>query len=186
MATCDLSNIEPIMRFVIPLAPASILDLGVGFGKWGVLFRDYLEGRQGRFYPPDWKVRLIGVEGCRKYWNPAYQLYDQVVFEDFTEHYHSYKNMDLVLMIDSLEHVGKEAGIQIVDTLRDNNKTLLVSVPQGPWPQGSVHGNHFEQHRATWYAQDLLDLGGRLLQQGPNVSCAIAVFDQRGRRLSAA
>lgn len=186
MATCDLANIEPIMRFIIPLAPLSVLDLGVGYGKWGVLCRDYLEGRQGCFYPPDWKVKLIGVEACRKYWNPAYNLYDQIWFEDFTQHYGEYKNMDLVLMIDSLEHVEKQTGIEIVNTLRSNNKNLLVSVPQGFCSQGAVHGNEFEQHRATWCSQDLVDLGGRLLQHGPKVACAIAVFGTHCRTQVAA
>jgi len=177
MPTSDLSNIAPILRFIIPLRPARVLDLGAGLGKYGVLLREYLDGRFGNFLPSEWQVTIDGVEGFSRYWNLAYLAYNSVEIANFADRYKTYRGYDVVLMIDSLEHVFKKDAIEILYTLQSQNRYVIVSVPQGEWPQGAVHGNDLECHRATWTADDLVELGGRLLQAGPEFSCAIAVFE---------
>ena len=186
MPTSDLANIMPIMRIMIPLKPLNILDLGIGGGKYGVLCREYLDARMGHFARGDWTVKIHGVEGFDGYRLPAWGSYDRVVIEDFTCKYPTYRGYDVVLAIDSLEHVAKDVAIDMIRTLTENNGMLIVSVPQGEWPQGAVHGNELERHRATWYAEELRELGGRIIQCGPEVACAIAIFDRTVQRANAA
>lgn len=186
MPTSDLANIAPIMRIVIPLKPLSVLDLGIGAGKYGGLCREYLDVRLGHMKREDWRVRIHGVEGFADYRVPAWDSYDEVRIEDFTRRYQTYRGYDLVLAIDSVEHVAKDVGIDMIATLTENNRMLIVSVPQGEWPQGAVHGNELERHRATWHAEDLRNLGGRIIQCGAEVACAIAVFDRSMSRAFAA
>jgi hypothetical protein len=41
----DNSNIAFVATELQKLNPQSILEIGVGFGKWGVVAREYLEAR---------------------------------------------------------------------------------------------------------------------------------------------
>jgi len=48
MPTSDLYNITPILTIISNLKPKKILDVGCGFGKYGLLMREYLEVWQER------------------------------------------------------------------------------------------------------------------------------------------
>jgi hypothetical protein len=43
MPTSDVCNVPSILTVVGNLQPQSILDIGCGFGKYGMLMREYLE-----------------------------------------------------------------------------------------------------------------------------------------------
>ena len=62
MGVSDAGNLPFVAMELQRLAPRSILEIGVGFGKWGVVAREYLEAWQGRFRREDWQVRIEGVK----------------------------------------------------------------------------------------------------------------------------
>jgi hypothetical protein len=167
MPVSDVNNIAPILSEVARLNPRSILDLGIGFGKYGVLCREVLEGVHGRCDPRLWNVRIEGVEGFEVYRNYVWAAYDRVHVEDFREHYTRYKDFDLVLMIDSLEHCEAEDSHRILSFLLSANKNVIVSVPKGVCPQGAVFGNELERHRSVWNsAADFAQYRPRVLHNG--------------------
>jgi len=43
MPTSHPFQLDDIVQLIIETAPLSILDIGVGFGKYGLLAREYLE-----------------------------------------------------------------------------------------------------------------------------------------------
>ena len=58
--------IPTTVHVVRQLDPASILDVGVGFGKWGLLFREYTDIRASetdshRYQKAAWKIRIDGI-----------------------------------------------------------------------------------------------------------------------------
>jgi hypothetical protein len=55
MGTSDAANIPFVVSELQRLQPQSILDVGMGFGKWGVLAREYLDVWGGRCRPADWR-----------------------------------------------------------------------------------------------------------------------------------
>lgn len=77
-------------------------------------------------------------------WN----MYTGVWIEDFSKN--TYEGYDLVLLNDSLEHLDKATGLNVLQDLLVRNKYVLVSVPDGDYPQGAVNGNEYECHRARW------------------------------------
>jgi 2-polyprenyl-3-methyl-5-hydroxy-6-metoxy-1,4-benzoquinol methylase len=172
MPTSDASNLSPIVNEVVRLRPHSILDLGIGYGKYGSLLREYLDVAQYRIAPHAWRVDIIGVEGFADYKNPMWDLYSQVRLEDFTEHYANavdYGGFDLVLMIDSLEHIDKPLGHTILDTLLQNNKRVIVSCPDCTnhmFRQEAVNGNELERHRAFWTKEDFEVRGAKIIHSG--------------------
>lgn len=150
MPVSDVANITPIMTEVARLRPRTVLDLGVGFGKYGVLCREVLDATYGRWRPMEWEARIDGVEGFKAYANPCYGQYNSVGFEDFSKNLDKYTGYDLVLMLDSLEHLDATTGGIVLQTLVQNNKNVIVSVPLGVCPQEDVFGNAFETHRTTF------------------------------------
>jgi len=175
MPSSNIYNIAPIIEKVCELNPASILDLGPGCGKYGALIREYHEVNRFKIKPSQWTVKLHGVEAFQDYRNPMWQMYDFVANLNFADkkNWPLFANYDLVLLIDSLEHVERPLGDMLLSHLRQHNKNVIVSVPDGEMPQGAWGGNDLETHRATWTRQDLVMLGGQVFHSGV---CAIAHF----------
>lgn len=146
------ANAAPILQRVAELRPSTILDLGVGYGDYGPRLRG--------LWP---KALIFGFEAFGNYRNERWYSYDSVDVADFTQY--ALSGFDLVLMIDSLEHLEPNiAGITLA-SLITRNKNVIVSVPEGHYPQGPVNGNKFEIHRSTWTANDLECRGGRIVSR---------------------
>jgi hypothetical protein len=164
MPTSDGHNILPIIIEVARLNPKTILDLGIGFGKYPVILREYLDIAYGRIKQKDWKVKIYGVEGFEDYRSPCWDVCDYILPHDFSKG--TYAGFDVVLMIDSLEHLDKETGKKVLENLLLGNRNVIVSVPDGDYPQGAVNGNEFERHRARWREHEFVHMGGRIIYQG--------------------
>ena len=174
MPVSEMANIPAIMREVEIVKPRRIIDLGCGFGKYGVLCREVLEAVNGRCSPDKWLVTIDGVEAFGAYKNPCWDVYSNVIIADFTKlpptHFASY---DLALVIDSLEHLEKEVGKEFLAMLRGQCEKVIVSVPDGVHPQGAVFGNEYERHRGQWTRLDLEKLGGKVVH---HATCVVAKF----------
>ena len=62
------NTIPAVVHLLRQIQPRSILDVGVGFGKWGHLFREYTdihesENDPARYPKKNWHVRIDGIEG---------------------------------------------------------------------------------------------------------------------------
>jgi hypothetical protein len=175
----DPNNITPIINAVLRLHPKSVCDLGIGFGKYGVLLREYLDIEPGRLKREDWKTFILGFEAFAEYQNPNWQQYTGVLTWDFTLTPYQVKDFDVVLMVDSLEHIDKVKGMDFLLQIIQQNKNVIVSCPDGDYPQGAVNGNEYERHRAVWLARDFDMLGGTQLHRGV---CSVYHFKgQNGR-----
>ena len=177
MPTSELSNLSPIMRAICAINPKSVLDLGIGCGKYGALCREYLDFSFGRIKREDWQAKICGIEAWPNYQNPLWDCYTEVGVGDFMDpyHYSGYKGWDLVLMIDSLEHVDKEQGTKFLEMLLESNHYVLISCPWGVnyLEQGAVVGNEYERHRAHWKPSDFIAMGGQLIHMG---ICVVGLF----------
>ena len=145
MPISSWNAITPIMNEVYFLQPKTVLELGVGYGKYGVLLREVLDAMYGRCRPDQWEARIDGVEAWEPYRSPCWDAYSKVSIEDFGKH--EYTGYDLVLMIDSLEHLEPQQGRGFLAGLVARNKHVIVSVPVQYMPQGAAYGNEFETHR---------------------------------------
>jgi len=160
MPTSNLEVIEPIMRFVMDINPRSILDIGIGFGKYGFLCREYLETLKNR--SPcfsAWKARIDGVEVFTDYISPHHWLiYNHIYKVDIERHLEIIANpvRDLYIMTDVLEHFDNWSDVLRAIPLES---ALVVSTPNGEYPQGERFGNVYEKHRAT-FSVDVLSATG--------------------------
>jgi hypothetical protein len=140
------------MQLIFGCRPKSVLDIGVGFGKFGVLAREYLELWDGRNKYDDWSHRIDGIEAFKEYLTPLHEyIYDNVYTGnalsilpqlDFT--------YDLILLIDVLEHFTYDDGQLLLELCQQKGRNFIVSTPLDIGVQADVFDNPFETHRFQW------------------------------------
>ena len=158
MPTAKPSNIEYVIGQIRKVNPKRILDVGVGFGKWGYLCRDYLEAAYLRVRPEDWQITIDGVEPCKKYISLLQKLIYNKIYEHPVENIlkecHGY---DLVLANDVIEHLEKKEGWFVLNTLIKQNSWIIVTVPLGDQLKSNSDIDieyPYEKHRAIWNLED--------------------------------
>lgn len=180
MPTSWYHTIPAIIEQIHLVRPNSILDVGIGFGKYGVLIRDALELPFQRYHKNQWKVKLDGVEAFPGYKNPLHDfIYDKIFYCNVNEIIDQLPKYDVILLIDILEHFSKEEGIHLIRKLLNyTNKFLLISTPLYPADQDDYLGNKFERHKSRWVLTDFLDFdfSYRLVPIGENGAQLITVF----------
>ncbi len=142
---------------IVATEPASVLDVGCGFGKWGYLCREYLDAFNGRWRPEDWTTRIDGIEFFEPY-ILAHQraLYSNITIGDIRDLCHSIDEYDLIIAGDVIEHMHKDEAEEVVETLYAKaRKMLIVNIPLGKgWDHPAQYGNPAELHRSEWYTED--------------------------------
>lgn len=170
MPVSDFYNIPAIVEEVARVKPRGILDLGVGFGKYGALCREVLDAAEGRVAPKSWKALICGIEGFEAYRNPLWDMYQNVTIGNFADRYATIQGWPMILMIDSLEHLPKADALVVLQHLIQNNSQVIVSVPVGNWPQGAVFGNELERHLSVWEGHTEFNAYDyRVLYNGPKL-----------------
>jgi hypothetical protein len=169
MPTSCYTHIPQVLDEVYRLQPERTLELGIGFGKWGVLLREVLDGIYGRCREDQWQRAIWGIEVHGAYRNPTWGAYTGWAIQNFTnEHIGGWRDWDLVIMMDSLEHLTPEVGRPFLAGLVERNKHVIISVPNGPMPQDeAVYGNEHEKHLWTFNGLEEFPFEGtKLLYQG--------------------
>lgn len=161
MPTSQFKQIPKILEIIIAKNPKSILDVGCGFGKYGVLCREYLD--IGEDY--SFKRTIDAVDIFEDYITPLHKyIYDKIIIGDITKLAKDNLKYNLVLLIDVFEHIDKEEGKQLIDDLLKSNDGILISVPKyigNPEARESItdtFNNPFEEHIAQWSLNELKNL----------------------------
>ena len=160
--------------------PKSILDIGVGFGTWGVLFRAWTDIRlaelePGRYDYQGWETLIHGIEIHREYASDLWRVYNNVFIGEakalLAQQSAASANIkenfvlpqyDHIHLGDVIEHMSKEDGeALLVLCLAHLNPggSITVVTPEGFRPQGRVLGNQFEIHLSGWTVEDFEKLG---------------------------
>jgi len=72
---------------------------------------------------------------------------------------YNWKDYDLVIIFDVLEHIEKEESIRIVNEINDAGVKLLVFGPLEDQPRANKFGVLSQDHISFWNEQDFKDLG---------------------------
>jgi hypothetical protein len=167
MCTSDASNIPFVVSELQRLRPHSVLDVGIGFGKLGVLVREYLECWYGRCTPDAWQIQLEGIESFDGYRNALWSsMYNRVHVGDARLLVDELPRFDVAVCCDVIEHMDKPSGLALLRALAGKCQTLLLTTPISFWAQGAENGNPYEIHRSLWTPDDLHGFDGRVVQLG--------------------
>ena len=146
MPTSEHVQIPYVVDAMVRERPASVLDVGCGYGKYGVLAREYTEAA---------RVDAIDVRP------PRYPVYDHVYTGDLRELDRvlppDAPRYDLALFLDVIEHFDKPEAWRVCEQLCARARRVLITTPWGFRPQ-EIPGMPFETHRSGWHPWEF---GGR-------------------------
>ncbi len=168
MGTSNWQNISYNIDLVKKLDPSTILDVGIGFGRWGILFREFLEIWGDRNYSGKWKRQIDGVEIFPDYIKPYHNyFYDNIYIENARDLVRRMKNKyDLINCGDVIEHFEKKEALEFIDICLSKSKYLLINIPIGDnWKQGAINDNEYEIHRSAWSNADFKKYGNVLIKK---------------------
>lgn len=139
-----------IVKASIKDIPQSILDVGCGWGAYGVLFRCYMDVGHGR---PDyeWNRTLDGIEPFEKFHNPLHDyVYNHIWWETAETALDKIdRKYDIVFANEVLEHMEKGiAQIVINKCLEKTNKFFIAGIPTHFFNTGHVGGNPYNVHKS--------------------------------------
>ena len=155
MPTSDYHQISDVLHVVEQVKPSSVLDVGVGFGKWGFLCREILDVYYERVQPETWTTRIEGVEIFEPYRNPFWPiLYNKIHMGNAIDVVPTLGTFDLVLCCDVIEHFDKPTGQRLLGHMLDHGRVVIVTSPRGHAPQGAIYGNLHETHLSSWGRAD--------------------------------
>lgn len=171
MPSSRAETIPHVINIVGSYKPKSILDVGIGFGKYGFLFREYLEiwtdtesGK--RVHPRNWKTRIDGIEIWKKYISRVQRaVYDNIHIGDALAVIRGLGIYDVIFCGDMIEHLTKAQGHILINFMVDHAAKAVVIVSPAykertrddgvvVKKQGRSHGNPFEAHLSHWIRSD--------------------------------
>ena len=142
-------QLNEIMELIIFSQPKSILDVGIGFGKYGFLSREYLELFDGREKYNDWKRTIDGIEIFQNYLTSLNKMiYDKIYLGDALSILPTLdKKYDLILLVDILEHFNYDDGIRLLKMCEQQGSNTIISTPRHFFRQREMFSNPYEVHK---------------------------------------
>ena len=145
---------------IIGLEPSTVLDVGICFGKWGFLAREYTDIWHLRYPREVWKTQIDGVEIWKDYITDLqHQIYDHIYIGDIVEVLPTLSRYDLIICSDVLEHVEKERGKVLLELIHTHSAHYFIVVPVIVSKQKEVLGNPWERHISSWSKDELAQYG---------------------------
>lgn len=146
MPTSNLAVAPLVLWLCHEVEHRTVLDVGPGHGKYALLLREYLND------PPE---QIDAVEIHEPYVN-AFSLrllYDSVFVSDVLElPPERLAGYELVLMADVIEHLEKDAAIQLLARIPGR---VVISTPVAYFSNGPGLPES-ETHRSHWTPEDFL------------------------------
>lgn len=163
MPSSDFNVIPSVMKWLMDIQPRSVMDVGCGFGKWGMLVKDYVGlalDKNIQVWEDEGKVpvSLYGVEVRQEYIKQLQrEIYDDIYIGSVIDYIGAGKqaDYDCVLMMDVVEHLTKTDAYAVMKHFVDHCGALIVSTPVGymvrrEWDDVRMN----EEHYSGWYLED--------------------------------
>lgn len=153
MGTSNWQNIPFCVEALMKIAPQRVLDVGVGFGRWGMIVREFCDVWYGRISKDQWSVQVVGIEAFKDNIADYHSaFYSKIHYGDAREIILKMDNSwDVVIFGDVLEHFERETGEVLLNWCLDHSQYVLVNIPLGSeWPQEEEYQNPFEKHLSEW------------------------------------
>lgn len=168
MPSSYADSYAPIVHAIVAFGPRHVLDIGPGWGKYGLACREYL--------PQLETLDAVEVPQGRLRTQPV--IYDSVFIGDVRDapepFFWSY---DLVLIIDVIEHLVLADGHELLARIQRAGPSVLVATPTWFIEQHGDENPH-EEHLSFW---DTAEISSHTLEA--DVSTADAgIYILKGRK----
>lgn len=150
--------LEATCKLIIEKNPTSIMDIGIGFGKFGFLAREYTDVFHGRYF--EWETKIDGIEIFEKYITRLQQeIYDHIYIGNAIDILPTLDHYDMIICSDVLEHLNVRDGTALLEIIKRKCKFALVSTPVKVMHQDAVYHNEHERHISAWPKETLSNWG---------------------------
>jgi len=154
--------LAPMCNRIMEKDPMSVLDIGIGFGKFGFLAREYTDVRLGRYF--NWKTRIDGIEIFEKYITQLQrEIYDNIYIGDAIDILPTLGRYDMIICSDVLEHFSEQDGTVLLDLIKDRCKFAMIVTPVTVLHQEALYNNEHERHISAW-SKEILSNWGEVFQ----------------------
>lgn len=164
MPTSEPRTLAIVHDIILRLEPKSVIDIGVGHGKTGVLIREYTDIYHERYMPEQWQTAIYGIEVFPHYRNPLWDYaYNNVYVGDALSVLPGLPDVDLIVALDVWEHFPRDYAASLFRMAMTKARFILISTPIEVRQQGNVFGNEWERHVSSWSPADFCDVPHRLV-----------------------
>lgn len=183
MPTSHSGQINTIIELITTVNPTSILDIGIGNGKYGFLSREYLEISNYKSDSDNQKIRIDGFEAFPSYITDLQRLiYDNIYIGDASDLITKTEiKYDLILLMDVFEHFTKEDGEKLLSNCLAKASYVLISCPKNVLEQGAEYGNIYETHRFEWKKKHFATIKDKVFV--PNYYSLIILFGKGAKEV---
>lgn len=161
MASSSVNLIPSIIGTLGTLSFSSVLDVGTGFGKWGVLIREYFDFTKAcseeELLRENWRLRIDGIEAFPSFVSDLHHyIYDNIYIGKVQNIIDSLGSYDVILMVAVLAHFPEDIGLSLLERLYEHaDKALIITIPTIEWPQEEIFENPYEVHYdVKWWDKD--------------------------------
>lgn len=161
MATSSVQLIPYVLRNLSQVPVKSVLDIGMGFGNYGCLIRDYYDLAKAespeQLERHSWRMRIDGIEPYAEFISDRQRsVYDDIYVGTALDVLPDLGSYDVILLVAVLVHMPKEEGTRLVNMMYAHcNQLVLITTPTRPWPQDDIFENPYEVHHdVTWQPSD--------------------------------
>lgn len=159
-------NIPTILSAIVEANPKKILDVGSGYGKYGVLAREAIyshRAERGDLQPED-DVQIDCCEVAKYFWDLAFHqgIYNSHLHGDiFAITPSELAYYDLILLIDVCEHWTDAEWKEFVGNM--TTQKVLVSTPkQIEFYEPEYYGKDCPKHKKQFSEDDFNDFKTRI------------------------
>lgn len=149
MPSSFADSFAPIVKMLVDAQPAAVLDIGPGWGKYGLACREYLQ-------------HLVALEAVEV---PEGRLPTQDVIYDVVHESDARKigsdvfaGFDVVLLVDVIEHMTREEGFELLAAVRATGPHVILATPKLFFHQHDER-NPYEDHVSHWEWTDFERFG---------------------------
>jgi len=139
MPSSFVDSVPSIVKMMIEVCPDKVIDIGPGWGKYGLMAREYCHSSI---------VDCVEVPQGRLFTQSI--IYNNVIESD-VRHIDQkvWSNYDLVLIIDVIEHMSISEGQILVEQILSQGASIIVSTPK-IWEPQEDEKNPYEKHVSLW------------------------------------
>lgn len=158
-------NIFPILEICYSIPYSSVLDIGCGHGKYGLLLREHYvvqKALAGNWPNPVDNCIIHALEPSEYFRNKPYvqAIYDKVYKDSFFDS-NIAGDYDLILMIDVVEHHPIEKVKEWLRTVIRTGKILISTPKNVDYYKEEFYGKDFPIHVSQWSAEDFKEFNGQ-------------------------